>query len=126
MQVLRNLLSNAVKFSNNGSKVWLKIEKQEGAIQVSVKNEGLGIPDGELEMIFDKFIQSTKTQTGAEGTGLELSICREIIAAHQGHIWAENNPEGGAVFSFLIPIEDHENFKIANYELSTSACFSDS
>jgi signal transduction histidine kinase len=62
------------------------------------------VPAEELETIFDKFVQSSHTQTGAGGTGLGLSICREIIAAHQGHIWAANAPEGGAVFSFALPL----------------------
>ena len=87
---------------------------------------GLGILKGELETTFDKFIQSTKTQTGAGGTGLSLSICREIIAAHRGRIWAENNPERGATFSFLIPIDNRGDFKIPDHKFSASAWFSDS
>ena len=57
-----------------------------------------------MELIFDKFIQSSKTKTGAGGTGLGLAISKEIITAHKGRIWAENRAEGGAVFSFEIPI----------------------
>jgi len=54
--------------------------------------------------VFDKFVQSSKTKTGAGGTGLGLAICHEIITAHKGRIWAENRPEGGAMFSFEIPL----------------------
>ena len=111
MQVLRNLLSNAVKFSTSGGKIELKIDTREGSIQVSVRDGGVGIPDRELEAIFDKFIQSTKTKTGAGGTGLGLSICREIVAAHKGRIWAENNPEGGSTFRFLLPVDGYKNTK---------------
>jgi len=68
-----------------------------------VKDEGLGIPADEQEFIFDKFIQSSKTKTGAGGTGLGLSICKEIVEDHDGKIWAENNPDGGATFSFMLP-----------------------
>ena len=103
MQVLRNLLSNAVKFSNNGNQITLTISSLERAIKVSVEDSGIGVPENELESIFDKFTQSTKTNTGAGGTGLGLSICREIIAAHKGRIWAENNPSGGAIFNFTLP-----------------------
>ncbi len=65
----------------------------------------MGIPDNELEAVFDKFVQSSKTRTGAGGTGLGLSISREIVHGHKGRIWAENRSDGGAVFSFEIPIE---------------------
>ncbi|MBT3260325.1 MAG: hypothetical protein HN580_26370 [Deltaproteobacteria bacterium] len=74
-------------------------------LSVSVQDEGLGIPDSELESVFDKFVQSSKTKTGAGGTGLGLSICKEIIEDHRGQIWAENNKEGGATFRLLLPYE---------------------
>lgn len=54
-------------------------------------------------LIFSKFSRSSKTKTGAGGTGLGLAICREIVKAHNGNIWAENRPEGGAVFNVLLP-----------------------
>jgi signal transduction histidine kinase len=53
------------------------------------------IAEEELDTIFDKFVQSRRTKTGAGGTGLGLAICREIIAAHHGRVWAQNRPEGG-------------------------------
>lgn len=73
------------------------------ATTVSMKDNGIGIPEDELNDIFDKFIQSSKTKTGAGGTGLGLAICNEIIQAHNGKIWAENNPDGGSTFSFMLP-----------------------
>ncbi|MBT6499552.1 MAG: hypothetical protein HOK67_06580, partial [Deltaproteobacteria bacterium] len=75
------------------------------ALTVKIRDEGTGIPENELESIFNKFIQSSKTKTGAGGTGLGLSICQEIVKAHHGKIWAENNPDGGATFSFILPYE---------------------
>ena len=104
MQVLRNLLSNAVKFSPAGGVIDVELQRHEEILRVSVTDFGIGLPDKELEAVFDKFIQSSKTKTGAGGTGLGLSISREIIIAHDGRIWAENNPEGGAIFRFEIPI----------------------
>ena len=103
MQVLRNLLSNAVKFSPPGSRIEVELMEKKDCIQVSVKDAGVGIPNSEFQTVFDKFIQSSKTKTGAGGTGLGLSISREIIDAHGGRIWAENNPEGGAIFRFELP-----------------------
>jgi two-component system, sensor histidine kinase ChiS len=75
------------------------------AILFSVKDRGVGIPENELKSVFDKFIQSSGTKTGAGGTGLGLAICNEIIKDHRGEICAENNREGGAVFSFMLPCE---------------------
>jgi signal transduction histidine kinase len=59
-----------------------------------------------LEAVFDKFIQSTRTKTGAGGTGLGLAICREIVQGHGGRIWCENRPGRGAVFRMLLPTPD--------------------
>jgi signal transduction histidine kinase len=103
-QVARNLLSNAIKFSPEDGTIRLGMEKKDGRVTVWVRDEGPGIPVGEMEKVFDKFVQSSKTKSGAGGTGLGLAICREIIAAHQGRIWAQNNPEGGARFSFELPL----------------------
>jgi len=103
-QVLRNLLNNAIKFSPEGGTIEVAICRVAGSVRVSVRDRGPGIPQNELEAVFDKFIQSSKTKTGAGGTGLGLAICHEIVTAHKGRIWAENRPEGGAVFSFEIPL----------------------
>lgn len=109
-QVVMNLISNAIKFSTNDSvinigyndKTILADDGEISGIEISVQDSGLGIPDGELETIFDKFVQSSKTKTGSGGTGLGLAICREIIYAHKGTIWAENVKNGGAKFSFVL------------------------
>lgn len=111
MQVVRNILSNAIKFSERGSVVEIKIEKiANGTASCRVTNRGVGIPDSELESIFEKFIQSSKTKSGAGGTGLGLAICREIIHQHGGKIWAESGPTGETHFTFELPetpVESH-------------------
>ena len=110
-QVLSNLLSNAIKFSVHGGSVSVAVEAVElpaggaRAIAVSVSDRGIGIPANELESVFDKFVQSTKTNTGSGGTGLGLSICRQIIEDHSGRIWAEVRPEGGSIVRFVLPCE---------------------
>ena len=73
------------------------------AWRISVIDEGIGIPEDELETVFESFVQSSKTRTGAGGTGLGLTICREIVGAHRGSISARNRPEGGAIFEILVP-----------------------
>jgi PAS domain S-box-containing protein len=103
MQVLRNLVSNAVKFSPPGGRIDLRLEARGPSVRVTIADQGMGIAEEEMESIFDKFVQSRRTKTGAGGTGLGLSICREIMAAHHGRVWAQNRPEGGAVFTAELP-----------------------
>lgn len=110
-QVLRNLLSNAVKFSPEGGNIEIFTHQENGSVIVSIRDEGPGVPKSELEAIFDKFVQSSKTKSGAGGSGLGLAICKEILAAHKGHIWAESRPEGGVVFSFKIPVSEEAGTK---------------
>lgn len=103
-QVMINLLSNAIKFTPEGKNINIIIEEVEDKLLViQVKDQGVGIPELEIEKIFEKFIQSSKTATGAGGTGLGLSICSSIIEAHKGKIWAENNKDEGASFYFSLP-----------------------
>ncbi len=110
-QVVYNLLSNAVRYSVDHTTILISLASEsiktgaddEAGVKVSVSDQGVGIPNDERESIFDKFTQSSKTKTGAGGTGLGLAICYEIINAHQGKIWAENNSAGGATFSFTLP-----------------------
>ena len=72
----------------------------------SVVDEGIGIPEAEIESVFDQFVQSSKTRSDKGGTGLGLPISKEIIELHKGQIWAESPPAGkeiGSVFYFKIP-----------------------
>jgi signal transduction histidine kinase len=102
-QVIRNLLSNSIKFTPAGKSINVVAASEDEYIVLQVCDQGIGIPEDELQSIFDKFVQSSKTKTGAGGTGLGLSICKEIIIAHKGIIYAENNPEGGAKFIIKLP-----------------------
>jgi signal transduction histidine kinase len=105
-QVVTNLLSNAFKFTPEGKKIHIQCLRldyiDQPAVQVVFQDEGIGIPADELESVFDKFIQSSKTKTNAGGTGLGLAICKEIIGLHNGKIWAESEPGEGARFSFVL------------------------
>ncbi|MBU2643762.1 transporter substrate-binding domain-containing protein [bacterium] len=103
MQVLGNLLSNAIKFSGADREVTLQVTNTTEFITVHVKDSGIGVPENEWNSIFDKFVQSSQTRTGAGGTGLGLAISRQIITDHRGDIYVTNNPEGGATFSFSLP-----------------------
>ncbi len=116
-QVVTNLLSNAIKFTPKGKNISISVfedHMQKGrrktdvgtveALHFIISDQGIGIPEDELKVVFDKFIQSSKTKTGTSGTGLGLSISQEIIEGHQGRIWAEHGQSGGAEFHFLIPV----------------------
>ncbi len=111
-QVIRNLISNAIEFSPKDKKINIYFNQMEleqnnksiPAIQIAVKDEGVGIPENELNTVFDKFNQSSRTKTGAGGTGLGLAICNEIVKSHHGMIKAENHTTGGAVITVTLPI----------------------
>ncbi|ETW92356.1 MAG: hypothetical protein ETSY1_44000 [Candidatus Entotheonella factor] len=102
-QVVRNLLGNAVKFSPPDGLITLSLLPGDASVHVQVQDQGPGIPPDELEIIFEKFTQSSATRTGAGGTGLGLAICRQIMRAHQGKIWAETPPSGGAILTCELP-----------------------
>jgi signal transduction histidine kinase len=102
-QVVRNLLSNAIKFTPERGTITIALHHDTQGATVTILDQGPGIPEAELETIFDKFVQSSLTKTGAGGTGLGLAICHEIVTSHQGRIWAENHPAGGAKFTFVLP-----------------------
>jgi len=100
-QVLMNLLDNALKYTPAGTPIELSANMRDGSVVVELKDRGAGIPKGEEEKIFDKFVRGS---VAGGGIGLGLTICRAIIEAHGGKIWAENRPGGGAVFRFSLPI----------------------
>lgn len=102
LQVLRNLIDNTIRYGNN-SPILISLQNYGNNIKFSVSDNGLGIPEKELENIFEPFEQSTRTKTKAGGTGLGLSICKQIIKLHMGSIWAKNNISGGVTFYFTIP-----------------------
>lgn len=111
-QVINNLVSNAIKYSPEGKHITISFEEAElkhhqetiPAIRLLVKDQGVGIPESELHTVFDKFIQSSRTNTGAGGTGLGLAIANEIIKSHHGEIIAANDQEGGVCFSVTLPL----------------------
>ncbi|MBT4285704.1 MAG: response regulator [Deltaproteobacteria bacterium] len=103
-QVVINLMSNAIKFSESGQDILVKLEDDEKYMILTVKDRGCGVPEDELDGIFDKYIQSSKTKSTTIGTGLGLPITKNIINDHKGKIWAENNSDGpGSLFVVKLP-----------------------
>ena len=116
-QVICNLLDNALKFTQASQMIFLivdkKKDKEEGKEQVivSVKDTGNGISKEILPKLFSKFT----TGSSSSGTGLGLYICKNIIQAHEGKIWAENEPDGkGAIFRFALPVLSYINLNNNN------------
>ncbi len=113
-QVLTNLLSNAIKFSPEGASISVELNADElrtdagiavPAVRLTVGDEGVGVPEDELETIFETFEQSSRTKSGAGGTGLGLSISREIMRCHGGTITAHNRASGSVGFHAVFPRE---------------------
>jgi signal transduction histidine kinase len=103
-QVLRNLLANAIRFAPPGSAIDLTAGTDDaGDAWLSVRDRGPGIPDDELQSVFEPFVQSSRTSDGAGGTGLGLTICRKIMQAHGGRVAAANAADGGARMTIWLP-----------------------
>lgn len=108
-KVLINLLSNAFKFTNGPGeiKINLECENNEKDFKISVADTGIGIPEDKIENVFDRFYQVDETSSrGYEGTGIGLSLTKELVELHNGKIWVESELDKGSVFTILIPKGD--------------------
>jgi two-component system sensor histidine kinase KdpD len=106
LQVLVNLIDNALKYSPEGSPVDIQAFHNDQNVEIWVQDRGSGIPEPDLERVFDKFYQvQPEGKRLRPSTGLGLSICRGIVEAHQGSIRAENRPGGGATIKIVLPLE---------------------
>jgi len=104
-QLLDNLISNAIKYSPTGEPILLSITVDQNVGKVSVIDHGMGIPAEHLARIFDRFYRVGGTADAVAGEGLGLSICKEIVTAHGGKIWAESEGAGhGSTFAFTLPL----------------------
>ncbi len=103
---ISNLLRNAITFSSDGSNVKILMEELKGFAKVSVIDNGIGIPAGDLPRIFDRFYQVESHLTRRyNGMGLGLSVAKSMIEMHGGRIWVESDEGKGSNFSFTIPIK---------------------
>jgi signal transduction histidine kinase len=103
-QVLVNLLENAAAYSEEATKILVGARAIDGEIEVSVSDQGIGIPTEELEKVFDKFYRGSQKRQRPGGTGLGLAICKSIVLAHGGRIWAESQMGSGSTFRLALPV----------------------
>jgi signal transduction histidine kinase len=104
-QVLANLVDNAIKYSPEGGRIELGVEAGDDHARFTVRDEGLGIPIGEQQRIFEKFYRLDPDHLrGIGGSGLGLYICRELVRSMNGRIWVDSDPGKGATFTFELPL----------------------
>ncbi|MFL5354362.1 ATP-binding protein [Archangium sp.] len=101
LQVLANLLSNAIKFTEAGGRISIRVESLGQEVHCSVTDTGAGIPNHQLEAVFERFWQARSGDRRGLGLGLYISKC--IVEAHGGRIWAESQPGVGSTFTFTLP-----------------------
>jgi two-component system phosphate regulon sensor histidine kinase PhoR len=114
-QVIVNLLSNAIKYTSPGGSVEIKTEVDEIAAvaRVSVTDTGVGIPENELEHIFDKFYRVEANKEQAKGTGLGLSLVKQIVEkVHNGRVFVKSRVGRGSTFGFELPLAAAEVVKV--------------
>ncbi len=105
-QAVCNLLDNAIKFSPHKNKIEVIVEKQENTLIIKIKDYGIGIPQKELDKIFDKFYQGTNSiRYSVKGTGLGLTLVKHTNEAHGGKISVESKEDQGSTFSVILPIK---------------------
>ena len=104
-RVLTNLVSNALRFTPAGGTVQVTAVRQPDGVSVIVQDDGPGFAPDDLARVFEQFYrgEEARSRTPGSGAGLGLAIARGIVTAHNGRIWAENAPEGGAIVGFFLP-----------------------
>jgi signal transduction histidine kinase len=104
-RVINNLISNAVHHTSSGGKIFVGIKKIEGFVEVSVSDDGAGIPPEYLDKIFEKFVQVDRRKAQLRtGAGLGLTFCRMVVETHGGKIRVESELNKGSAFIFTLPV----------------------
>jgi PAS domain S-box-containing protein len=107
-QVVRNLVNNAAKYSGPGAGVEVSVKAFDGEIHVVVLDQGPGFPAEESNRLFELFYRSPHTATRASGAGIGLFVCKRLIQAMGGRVWARPRPEGGSEFGFALKVFNEE------------------
>ncbi len=102
-QVLVNLLDNAIKYSDSGSRIIIKAGVNGNFVEISVQDQGRGLPVQDEKLIFEKFYRGDP-KNRVSGSGLGLAICKGLVEIHGGKIWVQQNPDKGVQFIFALPV----------------------
>ncbi|MFQ6070873.1 MAG: ATP-binding protein [Candidatus Aminicenantales bacterium] len=106
-QALNNLLDNAVKFSPAGKEIAVSVRREAENVLIEIEDKGIGIPQEEINKIFDKFYQGQNAlKQSVKGTGLGLTLVKHIIEAHGGRISVKSKPGKGSTFSLIFPVKE--------------------
>jgi len=104
LEVVENVMTNAIKFTPSGKKIKIYVKKAKGGVELSIQDEGVGIPKQELPRLFDRFARlSPQATSGEKGTGLGLSICKQIVDLHKGKIEVQSEVGQGTLITVFLP-----------------------
>ncbi len=108
-QVLDNIVNNAIKYSKQGTRVAIQARRVESELLISIVDQGIGIPAGDLPNVFTRMYRIEQRQTQEiGGAGLGLAICKGLVEKHGGRIWVESEVERGSTFYFTLPLNTRE------------------
>ena len=110
VMAIQNLIENAINYSPNNTKVSIAVRTEGSFVEIMVKDQGIGIPEGDLERIFERFYRvdpARSRETG--GTGLGLSIVKHVAANHGGEVKVWSKPGAGSTFTFILPTSSSTN-----------------
>jgi PAS domain S-box-containing protein len=102
-RIIENLLANAAKYTPSDAHIWVRLDKQDGGVLLTVEDDGPGIPDDLKEAIFETFRQGPNVPAHAPGVGVGLSLVARFAELHGGRAWVEDRPGGGASFRVFLP-----------------------
>lgn len=101
-EIINNLVDNAIKYSGKSDKIIITAKTAADMVQIDVQDFGVGIPDGVVPKLFDKFYRSHRSKVQIGGTGLGLYLCKALVGAHGGNIWVKTHEGQGSIFSFTL------------------------
>jgi two-component system, OmpR family, sensor histidine kinase KdpD len=102
-QVVTNLLENAVKYTPPGTPIDVRVQRLDDRVRIAIADHGPGVPADKRAAVFDKFYRLER-RGGIQGSGLGLAVSKGLVEGHDGHIWIEETPGGGATFLFELPL----------------------
>ena len=111
-RLLQNLLNNAIRYGRENGHIWVTLRENEGEVALAVRDDGIGIPTDKLDKIWQRFYQADHARGAESGTGLGLSMVRQIAALHNGKVTVESIEGAGSCFTLRFPAEQSKKDKM--------------